>query len=349
MPTHEDFEIVTHDGLNLRAILSKPNSSRARVLLLSGSGNVGAGGDVSSPFVGGPLRGQLAHLNEQFAQALMKKGFASLRYDKRGFTDPNQVATQTLPNLLADAEAALALLHKTVPDLPTFILGFSEGALLATLLAPLAKPSAVFLLAPPTRSHPEALRYQFVDWPMRVLKSLDPNDNGWLVKDSLYGADIPYMPLGDFDPVLASFGLTLPSVETLRLPFDGEGRLFFSTIKALYEERWKMISALLQAPFMKALYESYLALPPFSELAAKVTAPVHVYYGTKDSQIDPAWMAADAKAFPRLEKTAAFVNYGHCFAPMEGVIGQTKISGPISDDVLDAIVADVERACLIEG
>lgn len=67
----------TFDGLELNGILSEPSASaRGLLLILPGSGNTDADGDLSSLFIGFPQGGKSsAKLSQQLAKALDEARF----------------------------------------------------------------------------------------------------------------------------------------------------------------------------------------------------------------------------------------------------------------------------------
>ncbi|MCK4392287.1 alpha/beta fold hydrolase, partial [Candidatus Bipolaricaulota bacterium] len=74
----------------------------------------------------------------QLAHALAQAGVASLRYDKRGVGDSEGTFAQaSMEDLLADARASLSTLQKVegIDPQQTFLVGHSEGGILAPILA----------------------------------------------------------------------------------------------------------------------------------------------------------------------------------------------------------------------
>src|SRR4051794_20198085 len=80
----EAATVTSSDGVVLSGKWNIPAEAKEAVLILQGSGNVAADGDVSSFLLGAPYRGGSGKLSEQMAEALAAKGVASLRYSKRG-------------------------------------------------------------------------------------------------------------------------------------------------------------------------------------------------------------------------------------------------------------------------
>ena len=115
---------------DLGATLVAPDGVRASALLIQGSGVHDRNGAM-------PAFNFRSNLYERLARELAARGIASLRYDKRGFDLPADVPRDySLTTRLADASAALMVL-KAQPEVagPTLIIGHSEGALIAALLA----------------------------------------------------------------------------------------------------------------------------------------------------------------------------------------------------------------------
>ncbi len=144
-------------GLRLAGSYSEPArpGSFPALLMLAGSGQTDR--DDNAP----KLR---IDALRQIAMFLALKGFASLRYDKRGVGDSEGDYWKTgFDDRLTDAAAGLAWLRSqgTVDPDRVFVLGHSEGALLAIRLAGAAVPLAgVVLLAGAGRSGEETLIWQ---------------------------------------------------------------------------------------------------------------------------------------------------------------------------------------------
>src|SRR6266536_566678 len=144
-------------GLRVAGSYSEPArpGSFPALLMLAGSGQTDR--DDNAP----KLR---IDALRQIAMFLALKGFASLRYDKRGVGDSEGDYWKTgFDDRLTDAAAGLAWLRSqgTVDPDRVFVLGHSEGALLAIRLAGAAVPLAgVVLLAGAGRSGEETLIWQ---------------------------------------------------------------------------------------------------------------------------------------------------------------------------------------------
>lgn len=325
-------QIRTDDGKYLSGILTVPRTSVcATALILSGSGPVGADGDVSGPFLGAGHGGKPAPLSRQIAERLAELGISSLRWNKRGFGEPS-APMPTLQQLIGDCRSALALLQTALPGQKLLLCGFSEGALVSLLLANDFPIDALFLLGLPSRPYPEILAYQFLHWPLRKLSSLDKDGGDYLKREDLAQYEITQLPL--------------LSVDCDTLAWDVSGKIpIESGLRPLYETYFDAIQNLLASEAMKPWFDSMLALPPVMDLAYGLSrknpqAPVFIYSGDLDPQLDPDWIREDWVHFGKLAELKTFPGLGHCFAPMDGSIGQIKTSGPLSDDLLETLSCD---------
>lgn len=328
----ESISVITHDGLHLSGFIAvPPGSVRGVALLLSGSGPVDHDGDVSSPFVGTGYRGQSAKLNLQLVQELARLGIATLRYAKRGAEFPAEIKNHTVSNLVEDAKRALEVLNSRFPALPTMCVGFSEGALISLLLAKETPAiGSLFFLGIPSQSIDELFYYQFVGWPIDLLlRKIDLNQDGSISREECAAQGVTHLPI-----------LGSPIHD---LPFDSEGIIsVLAQIRPIYEEYYAQVRGLLATPEFAAWYESMKSLPSLSELLQGLDAPTYFYQGSEDAQIyPPALPEALASLTQKSMVLRKYPNLGHCFAPMEGAIGEKKTSGPFDRDFLEQLVTDI--------
>jgi pimeloyl-ACP methyl ester carboxylesterase len=127
------------------------------VLLIPGSGMVDRNEDAKKLAIG---------VFRQIAQVLAGRNVATLRYDKRGVGDSEgDFYDAGFFDNVADASSALAFLksHEDIrPDL-TFLLGHSEGALIATRIAGTgADVAGAILLAGSAQSGEDVLQWQLL-------------------------------------------------------------------------------------------------------------------------------------------------------------------------------------------
>lgn len=135
-------EDVTRDGLHGSLIVPDRGARSATVLILAGSGPVDRDGNLPG------LRNDSLKL---LARGLAERGIASLRIDKRGIGQSRTAAMREedlrIQTYVDDAIGWLAFLGARQDTGPLFILGHSEGALIATLAAQRADVAGVILVA----------------------------------------------------------------------------------------------------------------------------------------------------------------------------------------------------------
>jgi uncharacterized protein len=160
----EAFE-ETREGVTLRGELWLPANAIGKapvVLFLAGSGPTDRDGNSSLG-----LRTDAYRL---VAAALVERGIASLRYDKRGVGKSGREfdpATTVLDDFAADALAIAARLRADPRFSSLALLGHSEGGLLALMIAERAAPDVLLLVATPGRPLSVLLREQ-------LARRLDP-------------------------------------------------------------------------------------------------------------------------------------------------------------------------------
>lgn len=135
-------EDVTRDGLHGSLIVPDRGARSATVLILAGSGPVDRDGNLPG------LRNDSLKL---LARGLAERGVASLRIDKRGIGQSRTAVMREedlrIQTYVDDAIGWLAFLGARQDAGPLFILGHSEGALIATLAAQRADVAGVILVA----------------------------------------------------------------------------------------------------------------------------------------------------------------------------------------------------------
>jgi pimeloyl-ACP methyl ester carboxylesterase len=188
----------------------------------------------------------------EIAVHLAERGIATLRYDKRGVgaSEGNYWETGFFDNV-SDAASALSFLKSQERIRPesVFVLGHSEGALIATRLAGIATPVAgVILLGGSAHTGEEILRWQAV----QVMKGMR-GFNRWLI--DLLHIDVQKAQHKQIEKIKRS------------------------------EKNWYRIQliAKINAKWMR----EFLAYDPAEDLA-RIRVPVLAITGSKDIQVDPA-------------------------------------------------------------
>jgi uncharacterized protein len=187
---------------------------RPGVLLIPGSGPFDKDGAVPAAFTSD---GRPAYLMRQIADTLTQAGFIVLRYQKRGVTSSLADLTEEITigqcvdekiwktisreTLLEDASRAVAFMRSDGRVSSVSVVGHSEGAMLAPLLA-LSDPGirALVLLGTPGQNLQEILRYQDVARQEKALTdTFDKDHDGLLSKIELPDAAEKRLQLSVFD------------------------------------------------------------------------------------------------------------------------------------------------------
>lgn len=328
--------ITSFDGVKLKGRWTLPATAlRGVALILPGSGNTGADGDVSSPLIGNPYRAPSAPLSAQIAHRFAEAGIATLRLEKRGFEDPSQLPNQIVSVLIKDAKAATQAIRSRFPGKRVALVGFSEGAQIAAFVSTTENVDGLFLLGVPTRDIDSLLRYQYSEWPVELLqKKLLRNSAGEITLAEFKSQGLERFPLGHLVPALSR-----PLAE---YDLDKNGALSIEKeIKPAYHMALGQVLGMVQGQPYAAWYNDLKALPQMEEVLPKIKARVtFIYMGLEDAQVNPAWFNQDLRHFPGLVFYRPYAGLGHCFAPMDGKIGQIKTSGPLHTSVIENIVQD---------
>jgi len=146
---------VTFDsaGVTLAGTIAEPVAEvRGVAVILPGSGEVDRDSNHKSIPLG--VSRDLAHM-------LAQQGILSLRYDKRGlFASGGIFLTTGLSDNIDDAIAALDMVRGARPELPAFVIGHSEGAMIAEAMAAGRDLAGVVLLAAPGTTGEVTMRWQ---------------------------------------------------------------------------------------------------------------------------------------------------------------------------------------------
>lgn len=144
MEMYKNLEVMVQGAFRLSGTLTIPNEERTvfpAVLIIAGSGK----GDRD-----GNIKKLKPNMYKDLAEFLTDKGFITLRYDKRGtYNSEGNFLETGLSDLIDDAVACTKFLqnHPNVDKEKLFILGHSEGALIAPAVHQKIPVSGLILLA----------------------------------------------------------------------------------------------------------------------------------------------------------------------------------------------------------
>lgn len=218
----KEIKIENSSGSLSGTIRVSDNSKKpAIVLIIAGSGPTDRDGNNH-------LSGKTNNL-KQLAEQLAEHNVASLRFDKRGVgksqaavVSENQLRLQTF---VTDALAWAKHLRDSAKFSQIFILGHSEGGLIAIEACQQFKADGLILLATPGRNLANILQDQLTqqlagqpEWLQKSLKILDSLKNGELVPQvpvelqALFRPSVqPYLQsILKLDPAVELTKLTLP-------------------------------------------------------------------------------------------------------------------------------------------
>jgi len=247
----------------------------------------------------------------EIAERLSTVGFASLRFDKRGVGESDgDYWTTGLYDNAQDVFAALSYLasRKDVVHQQVFLLGHSEGAILAThLAAQQVGVAGVILLSGSARSGEETLAWQ-TQQVARTLKGFA----GWLIR--LLHIDIAKAQKKNVEMLKAS------TADVVRV------RLI-----AKVNARWM---------------REFLAYDPSHDFG-RIRVPILAITGSDDIQTDPSDLAR-MRSFSRAPFESHYITgLSHILRDTHGEKGTSgyrdQVKEPVDSRVLDAIAVWLHR------
>lgn len=140
----QEQEIIIPGTYSLSGILTLPQQDREKhpvVVMIHGSGDIDRDGNAKQ-----------LHINvfKQLSDAIVEKGFATLRYDKRGVGQSEGDFYETgLFDLIDDAAAAVSFAknHPQIDGERIILLGHSEGSILAPAVSKRIAVQGMILIA----------------------------------------------------------------------------------------------------------------------------------------------------------------------------------------------------------
>ena len=346
--SRRDLVIDLGDGLTTDAQLTYPSVGEGPfpgVLLVHGSGNIDMDGYLP-PEISDTENGSRILL--QIAEYLSDRGFAVLRYNKRGIglkgtiLDVGVFLNTTFQDLLQDAEKALEvlMLQPEVDVSDITILGHSEGTYIAPRIAIKdSKVKNIVLMSAAAHNLYDILYFQLVERAIDQFQEIDTDDDGLLSIQEVIG--LPSVTVDQLIENSTGEWLWLPGIDP-----NGDGYV------SMYEEQlpqWEQMFEWYISPEMP-LYkwlQSHFALESNLDLISEVPASVLILQGEGDTQTPVSEaLLLEQRLTEVMHPDHTLVTYpglGHTFYPREGPL---QWLGPIQDYVLSDLAAwlkDPER------
>jgi dienelactone hydrolase len=338
--SRRDLVIDLGGGLTTDAQLTYPvvgDGPFPGVLIIHGSGSTDMDGYIPASLTGTgePVRHYLL-----MAEYLTERGFAVLRYNKRGVgltgvtLDADVVVNKTVQDLIQDAEKALKVLmqqSQVDPDDIT-IIGRSEGAVIAPVVA-IENPEVknVVLMGAGAHNLYDISWYQVVERNMVMFDAIDSDSDGLT---SIQEVQVLH-------PTLVNAMVENSTGEWLwRAGFDLDGDGFLNATGELRPRYVMYFEYLNQTQFQGSWYQSHFALDGTLEVIGDVPASVLILHGEGDQQgpVSEAFLLEQ-----RLTEVGhpdhnliTYPGLGHTYSPVDRWL---QLYGPPEDYVLSDLVA----------
>ena len=334
--SRRDLVIDLGDGLTTDAQLTFPavgDGPFPGVLLIHGSGNTDMDEYLPSRVTG---TGEPSRPFLQIADYLSERGFAVLRYNKRGvglkgvILDVNIIVNTTFEYLLQDAEKALGTLiqQPEVDATDVSILGHSEGTWIAPRIAIKdTRIKKIVLMSAGAHNLYDILHFQIVEQSISEFEEIDGNNDGlWSIQE------VSFLPLIQRDAFIENN----TGDWRWRAGVDPNGDGYISLVEESLPLWNQIFEYLTTAEFPGSIwYQSHFALETNLAIIGNVSAGILVLQGEEDTQT-PVFEAhfLDQRLMEVGHRDHALITYpglGHSFYPVEGML---QWLGPIQDHVL---------------
>jgi len=343
-----DLEIDLGNGLTTDAQLTYPSIGEGPfpcVLLILGSGSVDMNGYTPSWATG---TGKPSTPLLQIAEYLSERGFAVLRYNKRGVGSDSSLLDQevfmniTFQTLIQDAETALQVLIEQgeVDVNDVTIIGHSEGAIIAPRIAcEYSCVKKIILLGSVAHNLRDILEFQTVDHKVAYLEEvIDGNLDGLISINeviSLGDSDI-FLPVPDFTLIENNTG---EWQWPLGLDSDGDGLMSILEEYAPRNRSYLDMVTTPEYPLFK-WFKSHFELDPTLGMIGNVSCSVLFLQGEDDVQtpVQEAFLLEQRLSQVKHpdHTLRSYPGLGHSFYPVDG---WKQPLGPIQDYVLSDITA----------
>lgn len=346
--THRDLIIDLGDGLKTDAQLTLPaigNGPFPGILLIQGSGPIDMN-EYLPPLVTGS--NEPSRPFQQIAEYLSGRGFAVLRFNKRGvglndtILNASAVNNSTFQTYKADVEVALRTLEAQpeVNKSDITLLGHSEGAIVAPRVAADNKTvKKLVLMAAPAVNLKDIIYFQLVTRPLLFAERvIDTGHDGQLsVKEVEATIGMP----NDMISPLPAIGLITKNNTTGEYQWHPQVSTnptanisIQNDLKPLLIKQFQAFTANPDVPGYKWL-QSYFALENTTDIIGNVSASILLLNGENDTQVpveNP--MLLEQKLMEVNHPDHTLITYpglGHTFYPSANYI---QPLGPIRENVL---------------
>ncbi len=345
---HRDLVIDLGNGLKTEAQLTLPvvgDGPFPGVLLIQGSGPIDMN-EYLPPAVTGSDEPSRPFL--QIAEYLSSRGFAVLRFNKRGvglndtILDAGVVNNSTYQNYKGDAKKALEVLEAQpeVKGDDITVLGHSEGAIVAPRIAlENAEVKKIVLMSAPAGNLRDTLDFQLVTRPLLYADQImDTNHDGMLsIKEVEAVMGKPGENLAPLQPA----GLIEMNNTTDRFQWHSAitsnqtGNISIQNdLKPLIIKQFQLL--LTNKTVLENVWlQSYFALNNTSDIIGNVSASILILQGENDTQVPVQQaMLLEQRLMEVGHPDHTLITYpglGHTFYPSKNWI---QPLGPIGENVL---------------